>query len=159
MANGPLIPGMREFDRPRSGWPRWLTWVIVAVATAAVVLVLAGLVGGAGPLRILGSTTTPLDAVEYRQGSDPRALEVAVTLPDDGLCRDDEIDAVAFERGNRVELDLAVTRSRRGDCQVTTIGGDVRWVTVGLASPLGSRQVIRVTDREPVPRTQGRGTA
>lgn len=152
MAGGPLIPGMQEFDRPRAGWPRWLTWLIGLVGLTAVVIVLAGLMGGVGPLRILGTTTTPLTAVEYRPTDDPAVIDVAVTLPASGLCRDDEIDAVAFERGNRVELDIAITRSRRGDCAVTTIGGDVRWVPVSLQAPLGVRSVIRVTDREPVPR-------
>ena len=152
MAGGPLIPGLEEFDRPRSGWPRWLTWLVVVVLTVGAMVVLAGLVGGVGPLRALGSTTTPLAAVQYRLTDDPAVIEVAVRLPESGLCRDDVIDAVAFERGARVEVDLAVTRSRRGDCALATIGGDVRWVPVTLDAGLGSRTVIRVSDREPVPR-------
>jgi hypothetical protein len=152
VAGGPLIPGLREFDRPRRGWPRWLVWLIVASVTVVSVVMLAGLVGGVGPLRALGSTTTPLAAVGYRLTGDPAVIEVAVRLPESGLCRDDVIDAVAFERGARVELDIAVTRSRRGDCAVATIGGDVRWVPVTLDTDLGARTVIRVSDREPVPR-------
>ena len=155
MAGGPLIPGMQEFDRPRRGWPRWLTWVTVAAVVIGALIVLAGFVGGVGPLRILGTTTTPLEAVAYRLTDADSAIEVGFALPADGLCRDDVVDAVAFERGNRVEVDLSVVRSRGDDCALTSLGGDVRWVTVTLDTPLGSRTVVRTLDREPVPRQGG----
>lgn len=155
MAGGPLIPGMQEFDRPRRGWPRWLTWVTVCALVAGALVVLAGFVGGVGPLRILGTSTTPLEAVAYRLTATDTTIEVGFTLPPDGLCRDDVVDAVAFERGNRVEVDLSVVRGRGGDCAVTSLGGDVRWVAVTLDSPLGSRTVVRTLDREPVPRQDG----
>jgi hypothetical protein len=151
VAGGPLLPGRQEFDRPRRGWPAWLTWVVASVAVGTVLVVLAGFAGGVGPLRMLGSSTVALDAVGYRLTDEPTAIEVAFTLPADGLCRDDVVDAVAFERGNRVEVDLAVVRSRGGDCALTSLGGDVRWVTLTLDAPLGSRTVIRTVDREPVP--------
>jgi hypothetical protein len=38
-----------------------------------------------------------------------------------------------------------------------TIGGDVRWVDLQLGQPLGSRTVIRTSDREPLPRDSGDG--
>ena len=155
MAGGPLIPGMQEFDRPRRGWPRWLTWVTVTAVVVGALVVLAGFVGGVGPLRILGTTTTPLEAVAYRLTDADSAIEVGFALPADGLCRDDVVDAVAFERGNRVEVDLSLVRSRGGDCALTSLGGDVRWVTVTLDAPLGSRTVVRTLDREPVPRQGG----
>ncbi len=151
MAGGPLIPGMREFDRPRSGWPSWLTWVMASVGAVVALIVLAGFAGGVGPLRVLGQSTTPLDSAAYRTTSDPSVIEVAVRLPESGLCRDDEISVVAFERSNRIEVDASVTRSRTGSCPVTSIGGDLRWADVRLASPLGTRTVIRTSDREPVP--------
>jgi hypothetical protein len=154
MASGPLIPGMREFDRPRSGWPRWLTGLVIGVVVVVALVVLAGFVGGVGPLRVLGESTTPLTAVAYRVTGDDSVIEVGVTLPPSGLCRDDVIDAVAFERGNRVEVETSVTRGRRATCAVTTIGGDLRWVDVRLRSGLGARTVIRADDREPLPREQ-----
>ena len=153
MAGGPLLPGRPEFDRPRRGWPRWLTWVVLSAVVAAALVVLAGFAGGVGPLRLLGSTTTPVEAVSYRLTDDPTVIEVGFALPADGLCRDDIVDAVAFERGNRVEIDLSVVRSRSRDCAITSLGGDVRWVTVTLDAPLASRTVIRTLDREPVPRS------
>lgn len=151
MAGGPLIPGMREFDRPRSGWPAWLTWVIASAVAIVVLVVLAGFAGGVGPLRALGQSTTPLVAVSYRATSDPAVIQVAVRLPESGLCRDDDISVISFERSNRIEVDAAVTRSRTGTCPVTSIGGDLRWVDVPLGVPLGTRTVIRTSDREPVP--------
>lgn len=152
MSGGPLIPGMREFDRPRSGWPPWLTWVIASVAAIVALVVLAGFAGGVGPLRVLGESTTPLDAVAYRPTADPSVVQVAVRLPETGLCRDDEISVVAFERSNRIEVEASVTRPRTGSCPVTSIGGDLRWADVRLATPLGTRTLIRTSDREPVPR-------
>ena len=55
--SGPLIPGMREFDRPRSGWPRWLTGLVVGTLVVVALVVLAGFAGGVGPLKVLGQST------------------------------------------------------------------------------------------------------
>jgi hypothetical protein len=150
VAGGPLIPGLREFDRPRGRRP-WVGWLIGSLVVLVALVVLAGFAGGVGPLRVLGLATTPLETVGYRATSDPAVIQVAVALPPSGLCRDDEITVLAFERSNRVEVDSSVTRSRNDTCPVMSIGGDVRWTDVRLASPLGSRTVIRTADREPVP--------
>jgi hypothetical protein len=152
VVNGPLIPGMREFDRPRRGWPRWLSWLLAGCGVLMVLVVVAGLLGGAGPLHRLGMSTTALQAIGYRPTVDDSVIQVSVNLPASGLCRDDEVEVVAFERGNRVEVESSLTRSRNTGCAVTTIGGDLRWVDVRLDHPLGSRTVIRTSDREPLPR-------
>lgn len=152
MPQGPLIPGIEEFDRPRRGWPRWLTFVVLAVLGLVALVVVAGFIGGVGPLRILGQSNVPLTAVAYRELPDPLAIEVAVTTPREGLCRDDELVVVAYERGNRVEVEGSVTRSRSASCQAVTMGGDLTWVEVELASPLGERTVIAVEGREPLDR-------
>lgn len=156
--SGPLIPGLTEFDRPRRGWPSWLTWLVFALAALLAVIVLAGFAGGVGPLGLLGRSTTALESVSYRLTGDPSVIQLAVTLPASGLCRDDRIDAVAFERSNRVEVETSVTRPRRSTCPAAAIGGDVRWVDVTLANPLDARTVIRLPDREPLPREQADGT-
>jgi hypothetical protein len=150
--SGPLIPGMREFDRPRSRRPSWIAWTIVSAVVLVAVVVLAGFAGGVGPLRALGLSTTPLEAVGYRPTADATVIQIAVTPPPSGLCRTDELRAIAFERGNRVEIDTSVTRARSGSCPVTTIGGDVRWIDVQLDNALGTRTVIRASDREPLAR-------
>jgi len=150
MPQGPLIPGIEEFDRPKRGWPKWLTVVVVGVLLLAGLVVVAGFVGGVGPLRILGQSIVPLTAVAYRELSDPRAIEVAVATPREGLCRNDELVVVAYERGNRVEVEGSVTRSRSASCQAVTMGGDLSWVEVRLATPLGERTVINVEGREPL---------
>ena len=151
MPAGPLLPGVQEFDRPRGRRPAWIGWLILSVIGLVGLVVVAGFVGGVGPLRVLGLSTTPLETVGYRTTDDAALIQLAVALPPSGLCRDDAITAVAFERGNRVEVETSVTRSRNGSCAVTSIGGDVRWADVRLAAPLGSRTVIRTSDREPVP--------
>lgn len=157
MANGPLIPGLREFDRPGKGWPGWVLWLIAAVAVLLVLVLAAGFVGGVGPLRTLGLATTELAPVQYRPTATDNVIQVAVAMPPTGLCRDDDVSVVAFERGNRIELESSVTRSRRSNCPVTIIGGDLRWVDVVLDQALGTRTVIRLSDRAAVPRETGAG--
>ena len=153
MANGPLIPGMREFDRPRSRRPAWLGWLVGAIAAIVALIVLAGFVGGVGPLRVLGLTSTALSPVAYRPAASDTSIQVAVTLPASGLCRGDELTAVAFERSNRVEVETTLVRSRMGNnCTVTSMGGDLRWIDVSLGHPLGTRTVISAADRTPLPR-------
>ena len=152
MVNGPLIPGMREFDTPRRGLPRWVPWLIGAVVVVFALVVVAGFVGGVGPLRFLGLSTTDLQSVQYRTTTNDSVLQVAIAMPPTGLCRDDSINVVAFERGNRVEVDSTVTRPRQSSCPVSSIGGDVTWVDVPLDAPLGDRTVIRLPDRQPLPR-------
>jgi hypothetical protein len=151
MATGPLIPGLKEYDRPRRGFPRWLAWLIGSVVVVLAVVVLAGFAGGVGPLRALGQSTVPLEAVGYRLTADDTVIEVAVTLPASGLCREDELRGIAFERSNRIEVDTSVTRSRNPSCPITSLGGDVRWVVVPLDAPIGTRTVVRAADRQAVP--------
>ena len=150
MPQGPLIPGIEEFDRPKRGWPKWLTLVVVGVLLLGALIVVAGFVGGVGPLRILGQSVVPLTAVAYRELPDPLAIEVAVTTPREGLCRNDELVVVGYERGNRVEVEGSVTRSRTSSCQTVTMGGELTWVQVELESALGERTVINVEGREPL---------
>ena len=152
MVNGPLIPGMREFDTPRRGVPPWVPWLLIGMGVVVVLVVAAGLVGGVGPLRSLGLTTTSLEPVQYRPTAADNVIQVALSMPATGLCRDDEVSVVAFERGSRVEVEGSVTRSRRTSCPVSSLGGDVRWVEVALEQPLGTRTVVRLPDRQPLPR-------
>ena len=150
MAQGPLIPGIREFDRPRRGWPRWLTGVVVGGLVLVVLVVIAGFVGGVGPLRALGQSSLPLDTVAYRTTTSANLIEVAVNLPNSGLCRDDDLVVVAFERSNRVEVEGSVTRSRSATCQSVTMGGDLQWVPVELDRALGTRTVVTAEGRRPL---------
>jgi hypothetical protein len=144
---------MKEFDTPRRGRPGWLPWVISIVVILVVLVLAAGFVGGVGPLRSLGMSTTSLDAVEYRPTANDSVIQVAVAMPPAGLCRDDDIQVTAFARGNRIEVESTVTRPRNSSCPVGSISGDRRWVDVELDDPLGSRTVIRLPDRTPLSRS------
>ena len=146
---------MNEFDGPRRRVPRFVLWLLAAVIVLGVLVGAAGLVGGVGPLRSLGLVTEDLPPVAYRTTTSEQAIQVAVALPPHGLCPDELIQVVAFERGARVELQAQVQRSRTSDCPVTGIAGDQTWVDVALASPLGDRTVIRTGDRQPLPRQSG----
>ena len=149
---GPLIPGLTEFDRPKGKKPAWIGWVIAIVLVVAGLVVLAGFVGGVGPLRFLGTTSVPVQAVAYQGSPDSATIRIGLALPDSGLCRDDELSVVAFERSNRVEIEANVSRPKSGECTVTSMGGDRRWVDVTLGQLLGERTVIRTSDRAPLPR-------
>lgn len=152
MTSGPLIPGMNEFDGPRRRVPRILWWILAGLLVVAVLIGAAGLFGGVGPLRTLGLVTEELQPVAYRPTVDERQIQIAVALPPRGLCSDETVEVVAFERGPRVEVEARVERSRTSDCPSTGIVGDRVWSDVVLGSPLGDRQVIRVGDRQPLPR-------
>jgi hypothetical protein len=146
---------MNEFDGPRRRVPRFVWWIVVVLVVMGVLVGAAGLVGGVGPLRSLGLVTEDLQPVAYRPTTSEQAIQIAVALPPRGLCPDEQIQVVAFERGARVEIQAQVERSRTSDCPVTGIAGDRAWVDVALASPLGERTVIRTGDRQPLPRESG----
>ena len=149
---GPLIPGLTEFDRPKGKRPAWIGWLIGIVLIAVALVVIAGFVGGVGPLRFLGTTSVVVQPVSYRGVADSTTIEVSIAMPESGLCREDEIALTAFERSNRIEVEAAISRARSGQCTVTSMGGDLRWTSVELTQPLGERTVIRVSDREPLPK-------
>jgi hypothetical protein len=146
---------MSEFDGPPRRIPRIFWWLIVVMVVVGLLVGSAGLFGGVGPLRSLGLTTEDLQSVAFRPTSNDRAIQVAVALPPRGLCPDERIQVTAFERGARVEVQAQVQRSRISDCPVTGIAGDRLWVDVQLNSPLAERTVIRVSDRQPLPRESG----
>lgn len=149
---GPLIPGLTEFDRPKGKRPAWIGWLIAIVLIIVALVVVAGFVGGVGPLKVLGTTTISAQPMSYRGAAGDSTIEISVAMPESGLCREDEIGITAFERSNRIEVEAVISRSRSGQCTVTTMGGDLRWTEVALTQPLGERTVIRVPDREPLPR-------
>jgi hypothetical protein len=146
---------MNEFDGPRRRVPRFILWVIAAIVVLAVLVGAAGIVGGVGPLRSLGLVTEDLQPVAYRPTASDQAIQVAVALPPRGLCSDEQIQVVAFERAARIEIQAQVQRSRTSDCPVTGIAGDRTWVDVALIRPIDERTVIRITDRQPLPRESG----
>ena len=152
MARGPLIPGMREYDAPRRRRaPTVWVWSIAIVVAATLLIVVAGIVSGIGPLRALGLQETPLDAVGWRATADPQVIQVAVALPESGLCTGDEVIVRGLERSTVVEVS-AVRAAPRGSegCAGIGIAGDRTWVDLALGAALGERSVIRSGDRVPL---------
>lgn len=152
MPSGPLIPGIEEFDAPKRGVPRFVWVTLLAVLVGVLFTLALGLLAGAGPLRTLGQVESALQPVAYRPTTDDRVMSIAVTLPPNGLCPDDAVEVVAFERGSRIEVEAKVEQSRNANCPETGIAGDSTWVDVILTQPLGDRSVIRLSDRQPLPR-------
>ncbi len=153
MRTGPLIPGIREFDAPRrrrnSGV---LRWVLASVAIAAVITVMAGVLGGVGPLRVLGVQETPLRPIAWRPTVEATLVQVAVATPE-GLCSGDEVRVTPVEGGDRIAVDASRVRARNaGPCSGFGIAGDHTWVDVRLSAPVGDRTMIRKSDRQPMPR-------
>ena len=152
MARGPLIPGLREYDAPRRRRsPVFWMWTIGAVVVVLALIVLGGLVAGIGPLRALGTDEVALTPVGWRVTDDPQVIQVAVALPDSGLCTGDEVVVRAIERPTLIEVS-AVRASPRGSDQCAGIGiaGDRTWVDLSLDLPMGTRMAVRETDRVPL---------
>lgn len=152
MARGPLIPGLREYDAPRRRRsPVFWWWTIGGLASLLALVVLGGLLAGIGPLRALGTDESSLNPVAWRETADERVIQVAVALPEAGLCTGDEVVVRAIGRPTLVEVS-AVRTSPRGSagCAGIGIAGDRTWVDVRLELPMGTRMAIRQSDRVPL---------
>lgn len=153
MPNGPLIPGMREYDAPRRRRsPTFWLWTLGPVVAVVALVVLGGLVAGIGPLRALGTSESPLDAVAWRSTVDPNLIQVAVALPESGLCTGDEVVVRAIERPTLIEVTAVRAAARgSGECAGIGIAGDRTWVDLRLDLPMGTRMAVREADRVPLP--------
>ena len=153
MPRDPLIPGLREYDAPRRRrrTPAFWGWLFGAIAVVLALVVAGGLVAGIGPLRALGTAETPLDPASWRSTPDPQVIQVAVALPEAGLCTGDEVLVRVIERPNVIEVS-AVRAAPRGsqECAGIGIAGDRTWVDVSLDDPMGERTAVRVSDRVPL---------
>ena len=152
MARGPLIPGLREYDAPRRRRsPVFWMWTIGAVVSIAALVVLGGLVAGIGPLRALGTDEAPLTPVAWRSTPDPQVIQVAVALPESGLCTGDEVVVRAIERPTLLEVSaVRATPRGSGACAGIGIAGDRTWVDLALDLPMGTRMAVRQSDRVPL---------
>lgn len=152
MPSGPLIPGLREYDAPRRRRsPVFWAWTIGSVVSLAAIVVLGGLVAGIGPLRALGTDEAPLTPVAWRATGDPMLIQVAVALPDSGLCTGDEVVVRAIERPTLIEVSAVRASPRASDeCAGIGIAGDRTWVDLRLDMEMGSRMAVRESDRVPL---------
>ena len=66
MVNGPLIPGLREFDGPKRQIPPAVWWVVGIIVLAGVGVFVAGVFASAGPLRGLGLVSEGMQPVAFR---------------------------------------------------------------------------------------------
>ena len=149
---GPLIPGLREYDAPRrKRAPAIWVWSIAGVVSVAVLVLVGGIAAGIGPLRALGVVETPLNPVSWRQTADPEVLQIAVALPEAGLCTGDDVVVRTVERPTVIEVTAARAAPRgSADCAGIGIAGDRTWVDVRLGEPRGDRSLIRMPDRVPL---------
>jgi hypothetical protein len=150
---GPLIPGLREYDAPRRRRaPAIWVWTLAVIFSVGILVVVGGIAAGIGPLRAFGVVETSLTPVAWRPGETPAQLQVAVGLPDSGLCTGDEVFVRVLERPSVVEVSAIRAAPRSSaDCAGIGIAGDRTWVDVRLADDLGDRTVIRMPDRIPLP--------
>lgn len=152
MPRDPLIPGLREYDAPRrKRKPAVWIYTLGIIVVAFGLIVVGGLVAGIGPLRSLGTSESPLQPMSWRPTADPRVIQVAVMLPESGLCTGDEVLVRAIERPNVLEVS-AVRAAPRGaaDCAGIGISGDQAWVDLSLDDPMGERTAVRTGDRMPL---------
>ena len=149
--NGPLIPGIEEFDRPRPSPFRWVFWAVGVIVVAAIVIVGLGLFAGIGPLRSLGMTTEELTVVSWRPTDDPDVIQLGVAIPEGGLCPNWTITGSTDDLGNVVEVAAALTKSRSESCEQAVISTDRTYIEAKLENPVDGREVVRVTDKVVVP--------
>jgi hypothetical protein len=152
---GPLIPGLQEYDAPRRRRGGFLPWVLLALGLLAALTLIAGLIGGVGPLRALGAAESSMEPVAWRPTGSELVIQVAVAVPSAGFCAGDEVKALAVERGPRIEVSASRTQPRNQDvCSGVGIAGDRVWVDVAIDAPVAGRPVIRTTDRQPLPQEE-----
>lgn len=147
MPNGPLIPGLTEFDGPKRGVPRFVWWGLSAVGVLIVLLVAAGLFAGSGPLRVLGVTTQAMQPVAYRPTTNDRVIQIALSVPPGGVCPGDDVQVHALEGHGAVTVSAQRTTSRTSACTAQAVSSDHLWVDVELQAPLAMRGVVRELDR------------
>ncbi|MFM7145923.1 MAG: hypothetical protein ACKOE2_16375 [Actinomycetales bacterium] len=152
MVRGPLIPGLQEFDGPKRGVPK-IVWVALVLVIIAVLLVLfVGVFRGSGPLRSLGLVTDSLQPVAFRPTTDERIIQVAVSVPNDGICEADPVQVQAAEQAASVAVSASVTSLRNSSCtKIIAPDGEV-WVDVVLAAGLQDRAVVKASDGRALPR-------
>lgn len=155
---GPLIPGIEEFDRPKRGIPRIVVVLIVLALLGAGGIVAAGFVGGVGPLASLGIISESLQPVGYRPTTDESSIQVAVAMPPEGMCADDDIAVTAVESATSIEVSAELTSKRTTTCESTVVGSSQAWFDIQLAAPFGERAVVRASDGQELPHiTEGIG--
>lgn len=126
-------------------------WTIGTVGAVTALVVLGGLVAGIGPLRALGTVETPLTPLAWRITEDPQVIQIAVALPESGLCTGDEVVVRGIERPTLIEVSaLRAAPRATGQCAGIGIAGDRTWVDLRLDLPMGTRMAVRLSDRVPL---------
>ena len=155
--SGPLIPGMREFDRPRKKNPVFI-WVFLGlVILAGIVIVGLGVFAAAGPFRQLGLVTEKLEPLAFRPTVVPSVVQVSVALPAGGLCADDVVDISLVQDATAVYVGASVTTPRNISCTAVGLSADQVWVDVQLLDSLGEREVVRAADGQVLSRESSTG--
>ncbi len=144
--NGPLIPGMQEFDRPRKSPWRWVALVVGIVVIAFALVLVLGVFAGRGPLRGLGVNVENLQVINWRPTENENVIELAVTMPASGLCRSSVIEPQVAQHSEELVVGASVEQSKRASCAQMEVVGDRTWVMVQLDAPVGERMVVRSSD-------------
>ena len=144
--NGPLIPGMQEFDRPRKSPWRWVALVVGILVIAFALVLVLGVFAGRGPLRGLGVNVENLQVINWRSTENEKVIELAVTMPASGLCRSSVIEPQVVQSSEQLVVAASVEQSKRASCPQMEVVGDRTWVMVQLDAPVGERTVIRSSD-------------
>ncbi len=149
--SGGVMPRRKEFDLPPRRMPAPLIWAIAVTVATGAVIVLAGLLGGVGPLKALGAVETSLMPTAWRATPDPSILRIAVNVPTSGLCPSDEVRVSSIERSGVIEVSATRVQPRSElGCSGQAVAGARVWLDLRLDAPLGTQQVVRAGDRVPL---------
>jgi len=152
MVQGPLIPGMKEFDGPRRKVPRFVWLLLVLAILTGLLLLFLGVFRGAGPLRSLGLVTESLQPVAFRPTIDERVIQVAIAVPTEGLCEGDPVEVQASESQSQIAVSSSITSLRNSSCNRAIAPDGEVWVDVVLATALQDRKVVKASDGRELPR-------
>ena len=152
MVQGPLIPGLKEFDGPKRGVPRFVWVLLVLLILAGLLIVFLGVFRGTGPLRGLGLETESLQPVAFRPTTNDRVIQVAVAVPTEGLCEANPVQVQATEGAAEIAVSSSVTSLRNSSCTKVVFPEGEVWVDVPLAAALDGRAVVKASDGREIPR-------
>jgi hypothetical protein len=153
MSGGPLIPGFNEFDRPKRGFPRWAGFLIAAVVSVGLLLVVWGFAAGGGPFSSLGQVSEDLQPTGYRPTVDSDVIQVSITPPQSGICSDQSLDVTVEESPSEIGVAVTLSGPRSSSCQENANPGAI-WIDVLLGDPIGGRDIVRLSDRQQILRTR-----
>jgi hypothetical protein len=126
-------------------------WLPFGVVALLIIGVPGAIVVGVLVYERTGVAETPVDPQVVRLGTDPRTISVGVTWLEGGWCLG-EFEARATETSSEVRVGMVHRQfTHGGACAGVGTVYNIAWADLTLKAPIGSRSVVRSSDRAPLP--------